>query len=200
MERFRNFGKLPFQSMGGAELVSSSGTARGSLRNGLLAEHRDIRWQVLRDAFSKTDMELSKSRIDLSSSGYSAVCVLIMGNRLVYAGKSGSPVVAAANSQPENGGEWRVSSVDGRRESAEVFIRERVISSDERFMILGSRGVWECMSGVEAVVAVQAHWTYGRDIENACNRLIMEALNRWKPEGGDGDGVAAIIVSFRHDV
>ncbi len=76
---------------------------------------------------------------------------------------------------------------------AEPEVKKFKISSDDRFVILASDGVWEFISSQEAVDIVGGFLSYG--CHDACEELIQVAAQRWQEEEGDyRDDITAIVV------
>ena len=78
----------------------------------------------------------------------------------------------------------------------EVRTYERRPGEDD-FIIIGSDGIWEFISSVEAVNIVNRYLeTYGATI--ACEFLIREAAARWREVEGDyRDDITAIVVDLK---
>jgi serine/threonine protein phosphatase PrpC len=67
------------------------------------------------------------------------------------------------------------------------------ITSDHKFMILASDGVWEFICSQEAVDLVNEKINLGADV--ACEYLIHQAAERWYEEEGDyRDDITAMII------
>jgi serine/threonine protein phosphatase PrpC len=66
---------------------------------------------------------------------------------------------------------------------------------EDKFIIMGSDGVWEFITSQEAVDIVQRHISKGADI--ACEKLIQTAANRWQEEEGDyRDDITALVITL----
>lgn len=63
--------------------------------------------------------------------------------------------------------------------TAEPEISEKVITFEDRALIIASDGVWEFIKNTEAVEMIIPYWNK-KDIEGACDRLVNEARKRWE--------------------
>jgi serine/threonine protein phosphatase PrpC len=65
----------------------------------------------------------------------------------------------------------------------------------DKFLVLGSDGIWEFITNAEAVAIVGACET----VEEACRQLVEEAHNRWLvEEEGVVDDITAVVVQLIH--
>lgn len=69
------------------------------------------------------------------------------------------------------------------------------LTTQDKFMVLASDGVWEFISSQEAVDIIAQHST----AEEACRQLVDEAYQRWlTEEDGLVDDITAVVVRFLH--
>lgn len=69
------------------------------------------------------------------------------------------------------------------------------LSANDRFLIMASDGVWEFISSSEAVEIVDAFYTHGKPVAEACSHLIATAARAWlEVEGDYRDDITACIV------
>lgn len=95
-------------------------------------------------------------------------------------------------------GDHAVKSV-GVTAEPEVKIFE--IDQHDKFMIMGSDGVWEFISSQEAVDIVQACFDKGYGAPEACQELIETAAAMWQEEEGDyRDDVSRSNFSIPHTI
>lgn len=72
------------------------------------------------------------------------------------------------------------------------------ISTNDRFMIIASDGVWEFLENMEVVDMIKDYYV-GNDIEGACDTLMKESLNKWKQEEDENvDDITFILIFFYH--
>lgn len=57
-------------------------------------------------------------------------------------------------------------------------ILEFSLTSDDKFLVIGSDGIFEFLSNEEVVKIVVPYWKT-RDVQGACDSLAREAHNRW---------------------
>ena len=72
-------------------------------------------------------------------------------------------------------------------------ILEFNLTSDDKFLVLGSDGVFEFLSNEEVVKMVIPYWKLG-DIEGAVDRLERESVARWKMEEEVIDDITSLCV------
>lgn len=79
--------------------------------------------------------------------------------------------------------------------TAEPEVKKYDLQVNDKFMILGSDGIWEFIESQEAVEIVSRHLEKGANV--ACQELIKEAAKRWQKEEGDyRDDITALVVTF----
>lgn len=73
------------------------------------------------------------------------------------------------------------------------------ISTNDRFMIIASDGVWEFLENIEVVQFINPYYEVN-DIEGACDLLMKESLHKWKIEEDDQnvDDITFILIFFYH--
>lgn len=71
----------------------------------------------------------------------------------------------------------------------------RTITTDDKFLILASDGIWEFIESDEAVEIVGKAWKAGRS-DACCDLLVNEAVNRWKNNEDSVDDITVVIVFF----
>ena len=72
-------------------------------------------------------------------------------------------------------------------------ILEYGITADDKFIVLGSDGIFEFLSNEDVVRIVVPHWKSG-DIQGACDALAKEARDRWIKEEEVIDDITCVIV------
>jgi serine/threonine protein phosphatase PrpC len=73
----------------------------------------------------------------------------------------------------------------------EIF--EMPLTADDKFLIIGSDGVWEFIPNDKAVEMVVPYWI-DNDPEGACDKLISEAVLHWKAEDEVIDDITVIVI------
>ena len=69
------------------------------------------------------------------------------------------------------------------------------ITEDDRFVILASDGLWEFIDSHEAVAIVDAFYSQGKPVAEACSHLIATAALAWlQIEGAYRDDISASVV------
>jgi serine/threonine protein phosphatase PrpC len=82
----------------------------------------------------------------------------------------------------------------GVTSSADVM--HHYISSRDCFMIIASDGLWEFISSLEAVRISSQSYTEN-NFQGCCDRLMDEAVDRWRLHGGVVDDITIIVVFFK---
>jgi serine/threonine protein phosphatase PrpC len=77
--------------------------------------------------------------------------------------------------------------------SFEPEILEYNITPEDRFIVLGSDGVFEFLSNEDVVKIVVPFWKTG-DTKGACNALYKEAYNKWCIEEEVVDDITAVVI------
>uniref|UniRef100_A0A0G4IBV6 PPM-type phosphatase domain-containing protein n=1 Tax=Chromera velia CCMP2878 TaxID=1169474 RepID=A0A0G4IBV6_9ALVE len=67
------------------------------------------------------------------------------------------------------------------------------MTSDDKFIVLASDGVWEFLSNEDVVKIVRRHWQKN-NAESACDELVQQAVLRWKQEEEVVDDTTVIVV------
>ena len=67
------------------------------------------------------------------------------------------------------------------------------LQSDDKFIIIGTQGLWKFMTGIEAVCIVRYSWE-SNEIEQSCKDLVDEADRRWKGSGMDKEDITVVVV------
>ena len=70
---------------------------------------------------------------------------------------------------------------------------EKKLSKDDCIIIIGSDGIWELITSEEAVNIV-APFLSDNSAEAACNKLVEEALIRWKKKNTSIDDITCIVI------
>ncbi len=77
-------------------------------------------------------------------------------------------------------------------------IKEHNLCPEDKFIILGSDGVWEHISNQEAAEVVYQY--YIKDLpDDAVAALIKEAECRWKKHDTQMDDITCIVIFLGHD-
>ena len=78
---------------------------------------------------------------------------------------------------------------------SEPEVKEKILTSEDKFVIIGSDGIWQYLSNEEAVDIVVPFWE-NNDIKGAQERLIEEATKEWKLKSHIIDDITIIIIFF----
>lgn len=78
---------------------------------------------------------------------------------------------------------------------AEPEIHEYEITSDTRFLVIASDGVWEFLSNKQVVDIVSRYYKVN-EIQKAADKIIDEATRYWKEEDEIIDDITVVIVFF----
>eukprot|EP00899_Mesostigma_viride_P015422 jgi/Mesvir1/23881/Mv10673-RA.1 len=79
---------------------------------------------------------------------------------------------------------------------AEPDIRTHVIKPTDRFLILGTKGLWAFLSNEDAVATVVGN----RDPQDAAQLLLKKAKELWQENEGDTrDDISVIVINFNHE-
>lgn len=82
---------------------------------------------------------------------------------------------------------------------AEPEIQHLELTSDYKFLILASDGIWEFLSNQAVVEMVAQFWEAG-NIEGACEKAVKEAVIQWKRVKGmqqdDAIDDITVVVAF----
>ena len=70
---------------------------------------------------------------------------------------------------------------------------EMAIIPEDKFIVLGSDGIWEFLPNEEVVKIVVPFWKVG-DVKGACEKLLQEAQDRWVVEEEVIDDITCVIV------
>ena len=76
---------------------------------------------------------------------------------------------------------------------ADPEISEHFFEKEDKFIVLGSDGIWEFISNEEVVEIVKEYY-FDNNIEGAIEHLYNEASNRWIMEEGIIDDITIIII------
>ena len=76
---------------------------------------------------------------------------------------------------------------------AEPEINEFLLTEDDKFIVIGSDGLWEFLKNEQVIEAVVPFWQQ-KDPEGACQKLIQESLYCWQREDDIIDDITAIVV------
>ena len=68
-----------------------------------------------------------------------------------------------------------------------------VLQPEDKFIIIGTQGLWKYITGLEAVCIVRLSWEDNR-IEKSCEDLVSEADRRWKTNENDKEDITAIVI------
>lgn len=83
--------------------------------------------------------------------------------------------------------------------TAEPEVKIFEVDQHDKFMIMGSDGVWEFISSQEAVDIVKSCLDEGYGVPEACQELIETAAARWQEEEGDYRDDVSFSISFFGD-
>lgn len=110
----------------------------------------------------------------------------VIGTEKAYMGEDNTPGLDITRSIGDKIGKYiGVSSTPE--------LKEYQLSADDRFIIIGSTGIWKVMSDIEAVIITRSSWEE-RKVDMACEDLIAEADRRWKTSGKDKEDISVIVV------
>ena len=77
--------------------------------------------------------------------------------------------------------------------SSEPEITERILTPEDKMVIIASDGLWEFIQSDEVGYLASAYWS-NRDLEGCCDRLVQEALSRWRKEDEGIDDITVLTV------
>jgi serine/threonine protein phosphatase PrpC len=87
-------------------------------------------------------------------------------------------------------GDWVAESVGV---ISEPEILEYSINPDDKFIVLGSDGIFDFIKNEEIVKITVPYWMRG-DVNGACNALAKEARKRWIKEEEVIDDITCIVI------
>ena len=73
-------------------------------------------------------------------------------------------------------------------------ILQHTLTPDDKMVIIGSDGLWEFMSNEEVMRVASGYWATA-DLEGCCERLVSEALGKWRRQE-DGIDDITVVVAF----
>jgi len=74
-------------------------------------------------------------------------------------------------------------------------VTKRKVTSEDKFLIMASDGLWEFISNADAVNFVDQFYSKGKPAIEACRYLIARAALAWRENEGDyRDDITAIVV------
>ena len=79
---------------------------------------------------------------------------------------------------------------------SEPEIKKYEFTGNEKFIVIGSDGIWEYITSEECVNIVKEFYDKNMNINGAINCLMNEAFNRWKKYDEIVDDITAIIIFF----
>jgi serine/threonine protein phosphatase PrpC len=74
-------------------------------------------------------------------------------------------------------------------------IKEHYLTPDDKFLIIGSTGLWKVLNEIEVICIVRTSWEENK-VDLACEELISEADRRWKLKNEDKEDISVIVVFF----
>eukprot|EP01022_Parablepharisma_sp_SALTPOND_P000567 TRINITY_DN102_c1_g1_i4.p1 TRINITY_DN102_c1_g1~~TRINITY_DN102_c1_g1_i4.p1 ORF type:complete len:351 (+),score=15.55 TRINITY_DN102_c1_g1_i4:1068-2120(+) len=219
---------------------------------GLLAESKQVRAQLIKEAVEKTNQELYAQEFDTKFSGSTMVFTLLLGKSIVCGNIGDSRAVIASHKQRGTGKIWiatplsrdhkpdlpdeerRILNSNGRIEAfkdlfgnsigpARVWLRnetypglamsrslgdkaarqcgvtelpevtEKPLTAEDKVVIIGSDGIWEFITNIQAVEMVVPFWL-NKDVEGACDKLVNEATSRWEKADASIDDITCIVI------
>ena len=80
--------------------------------------------------------------------------------------------------------------------SSEPEVRIRELDGLDRFIVVGTDGVWDVMNNVDVVKLVGRCFDRG-NVENAADELMKKCLQRWKKMGGGMDDITFVILFLK---
>eukprot|EP01022_Parablepharisma_sp_SALTPOND_P000565 TRINITY_DN102_c1_g1_i2.p1 TRINITY_DN102_c1_g1~~TRINITY_DN102_c1_g1_i2.p1 ORF type:complete len:461 (+),score=-10.16 TRINITY_DN102_c1_g1_i2:1068-2450(+) len=220
---------------------------------GLLAESKQVRAQLIKEAVEKTNQELYAQEFDTKFSGSTMVFTLLLGKSIVCGNIGDSRAVIASHKQRGTGKIWiatplsrdhkpdlpdeerRILNSNGRIEAfkdlfgnsigpARVWLRnetypglamsrslgdkaarqcgvtelpevtEKPLTAEDKVVIIGSDGIWEFITNIQAVEMVVPFWL-NKDVEGACDKLVNEATSRWEKADASIDDITCIVTA-----
>lgn len=87
-------------------------------------------------------------------------------------------------------GDWVAESVGV---IAEPEILEYAINPDDKFIVMGSDGIFDFLKNEEIVKLTVPYWSRG-DATGACNALAKEARARWMANEDVIDDITCIVI------
>ena len=78
---------------------------------------------------------------------------------------------------------------------SEPEIFEYDIDSSSRYIVIASDGIWEFLSNTQVMDIVNPYFK-NNDLEGASEKLIEEAVKRWKKEDNVVDDITVVLIFF----
>lgn len=72
-------------------------------------------------------------------------------------------------------------------------ISDMQLTEEDKFIVIGSDGVWEFLPNDEIVELVVPYWQ-NKDPEGACNKIISESVIHWQNEDDVIDDITVIVI------
>jgi len=135
----------------------------------------------------------SNGRIDSFKGIFSVAiscCVDGMGNPVgpqrVWLKNENLPGLAMSRSMGD-----KVATICGVIDVPEI--TEKILTVEEKFIIIASDGVWEFITNTQAVEMVVPFWI-NKDVEGACDKLVNEATSRWEKGDASIDDITCVVI------
>eukprot|EP01022_Parablepharisma_sp_SALTPOND_P012445 TRINITY_DN1599_c0_g1_i1.p1 TRINITY_DN1599_c0_g1~~TRINITY_DN1599_c0_g1_i1.p1 ORF type:complete len:315 (+),score=8.85 TRINITY_DN1599_c0_g1_i1:737-1681(+) len=192
LENFRNSGKLPFKSKRASAPsllghVLDNAMSQIAHKNGILSENKAFRQQVIKDGIEKTFMDVQRLNADLlTRTKCGIMAVLIVANKVIYFANENTCVLFGESKHSFS------PNKDLEESIASIEIKEKTLRPMDKFMVLGSKGLWECVD----IELIKEH-AGKSEAEQACNKLIMEAVSKGQLSKKGFDSVSAAVVLFK---
>lgn len=83
--------------------------------------------------------------------------------------------------------------------TCEPEITEHQVTEDDKFLVLGSDGLFEFLSNQEVVKMTAKHWKR-REISAAAEELGQRAKREWAAQECGRDDISCIVLFFGHNI
>ena len=110
----------------------------------------------------------------------------VIGSEKAYMGEENTPGLEITRSIGD-----KIGKYIGVSSSPEV--KEYQLTPDDKFIIIGSTGLWKMLTDIEAVLITRPSWEE-KKVEVACEDLISEANRRWTSQDKDKEDISVIVV------
>ena len=110
----------------------------------------------------------------------------VIGSEKAYMGEENTPGLEITRSIGDKIGKYiGVSSTPE--------LKEYQLTPDDKFIIIGSSGLWKVLTDIEAVLITRVGWEE-KKVDMACEDLISEATRRWQSQDKDKEDISVIVV------
>ena len=143
---------------------------------------------------STNNLLLTQSKIDCTLSGASITSIIITPDKILSAniGTCKGILVFFENEQ------YKIANLTKKYNINKnlPFLQSYYLKGNEKFILLGTNGLWEFIDNEESVKIIKFFYENGKDAKGALNTLVREAILRWNKEKNYVDDIAAILLFF----